>query len=163
MSGPPSITREDLKRTRSLAVGMLALAKNTPEVELEALGIDPEDIAELAASLDVTEKLLPTAKNTVLASFSGYLTKEMILTGYARAQQALHALAPLVVLRMAEKIDNDQAPGSTRMLLEMAKGLGLLIPAESISAPQRLNLLDLDGERKKPTDVLKDEILRYSS
>ena len=163
MSVPESITREDLRRTRSLAVGMLALVQNTPETELTNLGISPEDVAELKESLAATDRLLPSAKNTVLASFAGYLTKEMVLTGYARAQQALHALAPLVVLRMAAKIDDDQAPGSTRLLLEMAKGLGLLIPAESVSAPKRLELLDLDGERRKPIDVLKDEVLRYSS
>lgn len=160
---PASVTVEDLRRTRRLSAALLVLAENAPEAELETLGIKPEEVAELRRSVDATERLVPTARNTVLATFGGHLSKEMVLTGYARAQRALHALAPLVVLRMAEKVDDDQAPGSTRLLIELAKGLGLLTPAEPVSAAKRTTLLDLDGERAKPIDVLKDEILRHSA
>jgi len=162
--GPlPSVTVEDLRRTRRLSAALLVLAGNTPEDELATLGIRPEEVRELAASIEATDRAIPTARHTVLATFGGHLTKELVLTGYARAQRALHALAPLVVLRMAEKVDNDQAPGSTRLLIELAKGLGLLTPAEPVSPSTRVAMLDLDEERKKPLDALKDEILRHSA
>ena len=160
---PASVTVEDLRRTRRLSAALLVLAENTPAAELETLGIKPEEIVELQRAVECADRSIPTARLTVLATFGGHLSKEMVLTGYARAQRALHALAPLVVLRMAEKVDDDQAPGSTRLLIELAKGLGLLTPAEPVSAAKRTALLDLDGERAKPLDVLKDEILRHSA
>ena len=160
---PASVTVEDLRRTRRLSAALLVLAGNATADELATLGITPAEVVELRAAVEAADRAIPTARNTVLATFGGHLSKEMVLTGYARAQRALHSLAPLVVLRMAEKVDDDQAPGSTRLLIELAKGLGLLTPAEPVSAANRTALLDLDGERAKPIDVLKDEILRHSA
>lgn len=157
------VREADLRRTRSLAAAMLVLAERASTEDLENLGVTPEDLADVRAVLATQERALPTARNTVLATLSGTVGKEYALTAYARAQRGLHALAPLVVLRLAEKIDDDQAPGSTRVLLELAKGLGLLAPAEPLSAPKRVALFDLEAERGKPLDALKDDVLRHSA
>ncbi len=158
-----SIRVEDLRRVRTLAAGLLSLAEGASPEELENLGIAPGDVAELRASLATATRAIPSARDLAMSAMSGSLPKELVLTGYARAQRGVHALAPLVVLRMAAKIDDDQAPGSTRLLIEFAKGLGLFTPAEPVSAPKRVALLDLDAERQKPLDVIKAELLRRTA
>lgn len=154
---------EDLRKVRTLAAGLLSLADGATAEELENLGIAPAQVEELRKALQTAERTIPTARELAMAGMSGSLPKEMVLTGYARGQRGIHALAPLVVLRIADKIDNDQAPGSTRLLIELAKGLGLFVPAEPIAAPKRSTLLDLDAEREKPLDVLKAELLRRTA
>ncbi len=157
-----TIGRADLLRARRQAALMLTLAEGASVDELTDLGIDPLELDALRKASQLEVRELPSARNTVLGTFAQTLTKEMVLTGYARAQQAVHALAPLVVLRLAEKLDNDQAPGSTRILIELAKGLGLLAPAEAVTPQKRMAGLDLEQERAKPLDQLKNEILGYS-
>jgi hypothetical protein len=154
---------DDLKVVRRRAAALLVLAKNATDAELENLGILRSEVDEVREAADAAERVIPSARNTVLATFSGDLTKELILSAYTRSQKAIHALGPLVVLRLAEKIDDDQAPGSTRVLLELAKGLGLFVPAEPMAAPQRVSLLSLDELRKQPLSSLKDAVLRDSA
>lgn len=153
------VSREDLKRTQQLAAAMLQLAEGATAADLEALGIRPEDVQAVRRHLAASERAVPKARDVALATISGMLGKEFAWAGYVRAQRALHALAPLVVLRMAEKIDNDQAPGSTRILVELAKGLGLLAPAEPVSTASREGLLSLEEERRRPVEDLKAEVL----
>lgn len=162
-AGFRSVSKADLQRTRNLCAAMLVLSEKATTEDLENLGVTPADLSDVRAVLDAQVRALPTARNTVLATLSGTVGKEYALTAYARAQRGLHALAPLVVLRLAEKIDDDQAPGSTRVLLELAKGLGLLAPAEALSAPKRVALFDLETERGKPLDALKNDVLRHSA
>lgn len=152
----------ELRETRRLQVGLLALAERTTDADLENLGIKPEEVAEMRRSLEATDRAIPSARNLVLGTFTGALDATLVLSAYAKAQRAIHALAPLVVLRVAEKIDNDQAPGNTRLLLELLKGLGLLAPAEPVAPSKRVTLLDLDHERKKPVADLKREVLGLS-
>lgn len=159
-TGQRSVRMADLRRVNALAVGLLSLATGASEADLEALGIKPADVAELKAAIKGNERTIPSARALAMAAMSGDLSKELVLTGYARSQRGIHALAPLVVLRIAEKIDNDQAPGSTRLLIELSKGIGLFTPAEPVDPVKRSALLDLDEERKKPLDVRKAELLR---
>lgn len=152
----------DPKRVRALAAGLVALAEGMAPGELESLGIAKADIDEVRR-IATSDRRLPTARELALAAMSGDLPKEMVLTGYARGQRGIHALAPIVVLRIAAKVDDDQAPGSTRLLIELAKGLGLFTPAEPIAPVNRAALLDLDAERQKPLEVLKAELLQHSA
>ena len=129
---------------------------------LERAGIDPIAQAELEGSIEAieTEIKAPKAKTMMLAALSSGMSKEMVLTLYHRTVSAMHAMAPVVALKLAEKMDDHQAPGSTRVIIEMAKGLGLFVPAEPMAAKNRGDILEEDSLSKRSSEDLKAEILR---
>ena len=157
---PTSVSVADLRRARANAAALLTLADAATDEELLAIGVTKGQLDELRAAASAAERAIPTAHSLALAALSADVTKDVVLAGYARAQRAIHALAPLVVLRLAHKIDDDQAPGSTRILIELAKGIGLLTPAEPVDPRQRTGLLELEELRTLSTHELKDRILR---
>lgn len=158
-----AITVAEVRRVGAQAAMLLGLARKMPPDELEALGVRPEHLEALQESIEGIEALpAPTAKAMFLAGFSHEVTKELVLTNYHRTILALHACAPVIGYRLMDKVDDYNAPGSTRVLIELAKGLGILQPAEAVSQQKRMALLDLEELRKKPADELRDEILRHS-
>ena len=62
---------------------------------------------------------------------------EVAHVAHNRARRALYALAPVVAMRLADKLDDDRAPGSERILVEVAKGLGLLVPGAPLDQGER--------------------------
>ena len=130
---------------------------------LDRAGVDPVARAELEASVKGIEDevKVPRARSMMVAALSRGMSKELTLTLYHRTIRAMHALAPVVAIKLAEKMDDHQAPGSTRVLLEMAKGLGLFVPAEPMKAKNRGDLLN-DELEKRSDDELKAEVLGYS-
>lgn len=156
-------TVEDVRRVQTQALTLLTLARETPREDLEALGISPEQVREVAAAIRKSTATVPSAKAMLLASMSEALSPAVVRSAYQRTLVALHSLAPLIALRLAAKIDDYDAPGSTKVLLELAKGLGLLTPAAPVSGSGRMALLDLEELRRRSPDELKDEILRHST
>lgn len=62
---------------------------------------------------------------------------EVAHVAHNRARRALYALAPVVAMRLADKLDDARAPGSERILVEVAKGLGLLVPGAPLDEGKR--------------------------
>jgi len=129
---------------------------------LDRAGVDELARIELEGSIEAIEQEIkaPKAKTMMLAALSSGMSKEMVLTLYHRTISAMHAMAPVVAIKLAEKLDDHQAPGSTRVLIEMARGLGLFVPAEPMAAKNRGDLLEEDSLTKRSSEDLKAEILR---
>lgn len=73
-----------------------------------------------------------------------------------RARRALHSLAPVVLMRLADKIDDAESPGSERILVEVAKGLGLLVPGAPVDDQSR----EAQITKKDVAEMSDDEINR---
>lgn len=163
----PPLTFAAIRKAKTQTALLLGLAQTATDDELRELGIDRAELMELVldASSAAEAVPLPTAKAMFMAGFSKDVTKEFALTVYHRTTLALHAAAPIIVHRLMAKADDHNAPGSTRVLIELAKGLGLLQPAEPLSTKRRMQMLDIDELREKARqdpEALKDEILRRS-
>jgi hypothetical protein len=146
---------------RSLEVGraikameyMVKLHARDPKVPE---GTDPSVMEAARAALGELK-----ATDVAAAMMTANVPGEMSLVLWNRARRALFALAPVVVMRLADKIDDATAPGSERILSEVAKGLGLLVPGEPQDEEKRRNaitqkdLKDLSDEELE--DRLRDE------
>lgn len=153
------VTMEEVGKTVRQAEVLVGLAEKDPDALLEQ-GVPPEALAELRnASKELGEIKVPRARAMMVAALGDGMTKELVLTLYHRTIRAMHAMAPMVAMKLAEKMDDHQAPGSTRVIIEMAKGLGLFVPAEPIAAKNRMDLMDEDALREQPTEALKDRVL----
>ena len=149
-----------VKTARRQAAFLLGMAGKMSETELIELGISSEDLAELHIVQKQIDAELPRARDLMMGALSQGVGRDLALMLHHRAVVSMHALAPLVALRLADKMDDYNAPGSTRVLLEIAKGIGLLQPAEPVSQGKRMAQLDLAELRKKSPEDLKDELLR---
>lgn len=150
------------KAERHLAV-LISMAGKVEATELLELGIAPEAVAELRLVHRQMKVSIPRARDLMLSALSQGVGRDLSLMVHHRAVVAMHALAPLVALRLADKVDDFNAKGSTRVLLEIAKGIGLLQPAEPVSQGKRMAQLDLADLRKKTSEELKNELLRTSA
>ena len=77
------------------------------------------------------------ATDTVALMLTTNAPPEVAHVAQNRARRALYALAPVVAMRLADKLDDASAPGSERILVEVAKGLGLLVPGAPLDQGQR--------------------------
>jgi hypothetical protein len=59
-------------------------------------------------------------------------------------------------------MDDHQAPGSTRVIIEMAKGLGLFVPAEPLKVKDRMDMMDDHAIEKRSDEDLMAEVLKFS-
>lgn len=159
---PEAITAHDVVEVHTQSRALLGLLEKESGL-LERAGVDPLAQAELEGALAAieTEIRVPKARTMMVAALSSSMTKELVLTLYHRAVRAMHALAPIVAIKLAEKMDDHQSPGSTRVLIEMAKGLGLFVPAEPMKAKQREDMMGNDVHEQS-TDDLKAEVLKYT-
>lgn len=164
LADPKEVTPRDLAQVRDQAEFLCNLVRAEPALARQA-GVTARAMAELEdAALQSTEAIkVPSARAMFIASLGPAMNKDLVLTLYHRTVRAMHALAPLVGMKLAEKMDNHQAPGSTRVILELAKGLGLLIPAEPMAAKGRMDLMEEDALRNRSTEELRDEALRFST
>jgi hypothetical protein len=142
---------------------LLGVLENEADL-LARADVDPLAAAELQGSIEAIENeiKIPTAKQMMVSSLTAGMGKELVLTLYHRAVRAMHAMAPIVAIKLAEKIDDHQAPGSTRVLIEMARGLGLFIPAEPIAAKNRMDMMDEGALEDRSTEDLRQEALKFS-
>lgn len=165
---PPAAPRtgavplDDVRKAAAQAEAILALT-DRPDAELAALGLDRRDVdAVRRASGQLQQIVMPSARSMVLASLGGGLKKELVLQGYHAALATLHALAPKLVYLAAWKLDDDKAPGSTRLLIELLRGLGLLQPAQAVDTTRRMEQVDFERLKEralKDPAALKAEIL----
>lgn len=160
---PKPITVRDIVNVHAQANTLIGIMDGDADL-LDRAGVDPVARAELEASLKSidTEIKVPKARTMMVAALSSGMSKDLVLTLYHRAVRAMHALAPIVAVKLAEKLDDHQAPGSTRVLIEMAKGLGLFVPAEPMAAKNRGDMLQEDALAARSSDDLKAEILGAS-
>lgn len=154
---------QSVKKAGQHAAFLLAMADKMDASELIELGVDPEAIADLRDVTTEIEREIPRARDLMLSALSQGVGRDLALMLHHRAVVSMHALAPLVALRLADKVDDAMAPGSTRVMLEIAKGIGLLQPAEPVSQGKRMAQLDLAELKKKPVEDLKKELLRSST
>ena len=157
------ITVKDVVQVHRESKALLGLLSKESEL-LQRADVDPMAAAELEGAVEAieTEVRIPTAKRMMVAALGAGMNKELVLTLYHRAVRAMHALAPLVALKLAEKMDDHQAPGSTRVIIEMAKGLGLFVPAEPLKVKDRMDMM-ADGALDERTDEdLRAEVLEFS-
>lgn len=129
---------------------------------LEQAGVDPIAAVELECAIEAVKVEIqqPKAKTMMFAALSAGMSKEMVLTLYHRTVSAMHAMAPIVALKLSEKMDDENAPGSTRVIIEMAKGLGLFVAAEPMAAKNRGDILEEGSLSSRSSEDLKAEILR---
>lgn len=104
--------------------------------------------AELQQAKDLLKDLKAT--DVAAAALVGGIDGAGAFFLWNRTRRTLHALAPLVLMRLADKIDDAGAPGSERILSEVAKGLGLLVPGAPMD----------DGDREK--SITKEDIASMS-
>ena len=157
------VTVHDVVQVHRQSKALLGMLEAESDL-LQRADVDPIAAAELEGALDAieTEIKIPTAKRMMVAALGAGMTKELVLTLYHRAVRAMHALAPIVALKLAEKMDDHQAPGSTRVIIEMAKGLGLFVPAEPLKVKDRMDMM-ADGALEERTDEdLRAEVLKFS-
>lgn len=155
------VDRRDLDQATRWGRALLAMVERRPEVA-EELGISREQIEHLRFELDKNEGLIPTvpsARAMYLAALSGQTTREEVLTRHHATIKAVHALSPMAAYVLASKLDNEKAPGSTRVALEIAKGTGVLVAAEPIKPKERHTLLAEEELREKSDDELRNELL----
>lgn len=141
---------------------LLAIARRRPDLVAQS-GVASEAIqtAETAAA-ELERWTPPRIRDVALAALSEGITKEEGMLAWHRAQRALQALAPFLVLVAAAKLDDENSPGSTRVLVELMKGLGLLAPAEAVDTSKRFAETDLDRlteEARRDPQALKDKLL----
>ena len=173
MSEKAPRARKGVRRQKDVDASELALVQQATTWVVDAYRSDPAQARELGVTdahvrhleratktIDSTIRL-PRMKAVALAALRGGITAEEAKTGYFLAIRALHAMAPWILMKAAEKMDDHQAPGSTRVLLEMAKGLGLFVPAEPMKTQNRGDLLNDELEKRSDED-LKAEVLGYS-
>jgi hypothetical protein len=154
------VTKADVVAAHTQAQVMIGWLDGKEDL-LERAGVDPIARIELESAIESieTEVKQPKAKTMMLAALSAGMSKEMVLTLYHRTISAMHAMAPVVALKLAEKMDDHQAPGSTRVLIAMAKGLGLFVSAEPMAARNRGDILAEDSLSGRSAADLKAEIL----
>ena len=124
------------------------------------LGLGSTDDIDQAA-LEVATQTLKDLRGTDMAA-AALLTNmpgEAALVLWNRARRALHSLAPVVMMRLAAKMDDSKAPGNTRVLIEIAKGIGLLVPAAPQDETDRETNLQKRDLADMPTAELRRRIL----
>lgn len=154
----------DLKRATKWGRALVRMVERQPEKAAE-LGILEEDVElarELCAGNDRLVAKVPTAKAMFLTALSGGVTREEVLTRHHNTILAIHNLAAMAGYVAAAKLDDHQAPGSTRVALEILKGTGVLVPAEPMAARKRDELLSEDVLATRDTEDLKAEVLKFS-
>lgn len=162
-TGKP-VTPADVQQTVTNARMLIELCEREPEL-LEQTGVPASALEDLrdAAIQAPRELRIPTATEMLVSALtSPSMDKHLVLTLYHRTLRAIHALAPIVAVVLARKLDDDQAPGSTRVALELAKGIGLLTPAEPIAAKQRMDLMDDKALRSKSDEELREGVLDFT-
>lgn len=162
-TGKP-VTPQDVKQTVGYARMLVELCDRDPSL-LDEAQVDRADLEELrdAAIQAPRELRIPSATEMLVSALtSPSMDKQLVLTLYHRTIRALHALAPIVAVVLARKLDDHQAPGSTRVALELAKGLGLFMPAEPIAAKQRMDLMDDKALRNRSDEDLRNQVLDFT-
>ena len=116
----------------------------------------PQDVDE--GTVEIAKRTISELKATDVAALmlTENVPGDVALVMWNRARRALYALAPVVVMRLADKLDNAQAPGSERILSEVARGLGLLVPGEPLKATGREDEI----RREDLADMTDDELDR---
>jgi hypothetical protein len=157
------VTVSDVVLVHSQSRALLGLLEKEKDL-LARADVDPLAAAELRGAVAAieTEISIPSAKRMMVAALGSGMSKDLVLTLYHRAVRAMHALAPLVALKLAEKMDDHQAPGSTRVIIEMAKGLGLFVPAEPLKVKDRMDMMDDHAIEKRSDEDLMAEVLKFS-
>lgn len=132
----PADLRRDVATTVSALRMLVALDEKDHRLP-ENLG--PEETATLARRLEEARAALVSlrAEEVAAAMMVGGVQGEASLVLWNHARRALYSLAPIVVMRLAQKLDCEDAPGSERILSEVAKGLGLLVPGTGMTEKQR--------------------------
>lgn len=139
----------DVRRAGAQARALLDLVDRSDK-DLTTLGISEAAYDELETAASRYERFrMPSCRALMAATLGGGLTKDVVLLNYNRAMMAIHGFAPAVAYLLAWKMDDENAPGSTKVLLAVAAGIGLLQPAEAVSTHKRLDALDMEKLRER--------------
>jgi hypothetical protein len=146
--GGKPITVQDVRDAGKQARYLLDLVDRSDE-DLAKIGLTEITREALEGAARLVDFKMPSCRALMLAGFSGDMDREAVLRNYHRAMGALHGAAPAIVWAAAAKVDDANAPGSTRMIEALLKGIGLLQPAEAVSTKQRLDAIDMAKIRER--------------
>lgn len=132
----PVTLARDVAQTVTALKALLALDDKDGRLPSD---LSPAEQAVLRARMEEARSALISlrAEDVASAMMVGGVQGEASLVLWNHARRALYSLAPLVVMRLAQKMDDDKAPGNVRILSEVAKGLGLLVPGAMMTEKQR--------------------------
>lgn len=132
----PGLLARDVTKTVEALRALLALDAQDHRLPED---VPPEEQVVLRARMEEARSALLSlqAEDVASAMMVGGVQGEASLVLWNHARRALYSLAPIVVMRLAQKMDSDEAPGNVRILSEVAKGLGLLVPGQMMSDKQR--------------------------
>ena len=158
MTKPPK-TGEVTKRKISPYQRRMEITRATRHLEyVVALAkpgdVDPDALVEASKCLQQLQ-----ARDAVAAAMLTNMPGEAALILWNRARRALHSLAPVVSMRLAGKMDSAGAPGDTRVLLEVAKGIGLLSQAAPMDEGERGSAITRKDVGDIPTAELRRRLL----
>lgn len=156
------VTPEELARVQQSTEYLIQAYNANPEEAHEA-GVTPEQVHALEIAQEQLRRSvkLPRMKAVAMAALRGGISAEEAKVGYFLAIRAFHAMAPWILVKAAEKMDDHQAPGSTRVILEMLKGSGIFQPAEPISRKKRLDQLTEEIVDDLPVEELRNRVLDF--
>ncbi len=153
---------------RRAAVGLrslLAIGDKRPDL-LTQSGIATEVFDKARDAADDLERWTPPRmRDVAIAALAEGITREEGMLAWLRAQRTIQALTPFLVLVAAAKLDDENAPGSTRVLIELLKGTGLLAPAEAQDTSKRFEVTSLDEaekEARRDPQAAKDRLLSHT-
>ena len=128
------------------------------------LRLSEKDGKNAGLDIDAARENLKTLKATDVAAASllGDMPGEAALVAHNRSRRALYALSPLVLMRLADKLEDANAPGSERTILAMAKGLGLLTEGSPVSDADREAAITKADLADVPTDELRRRLLAHT-
>jgi len=92
------------------------------------LGVTDEQMQDIALIADMD--VLP-AKTAAMGALTGLVPGEALYVMWARARNALQLLGAVALMRLADKMDNRNAPGDTKVLLKIVEWAGLPTPQEA--------------------------------
>ncbi len=154
------VTVQDILAVRTQSLTLLGMLEEERDL-LARADVDPIAALELKGAVAAIEGeiKIPSAKQMMVASLTSGLSKDLILTLYHRATQAMHAMAPIVAFKLAEHMDDAKAKGNPRVLIAIAKGIGLFVPAEPIKTKDRMDLMDKTSIQDRTDEDLRAELL----
>ena len=116
----------------------------------------PEGVDETAITEAREVMLALKATDVATMMLTENISGDASLFLWNRTRRAMYALSPVVAMRIAAKLDDKDAPGSERILSEVAKGLGLLVPG----APAESHERETQIRRRDLADMTDDELER---
>lgn len=142
------ITVEDIRHVGRQANALLEIVDRS-DASLAEMGLTEVAREGVSEAARLANFKMPSCRAMMLAGLAGGMDRDAITLVYHRAQVAYHAALPALLWLAMQKADDENAPGSTKVILALLEGSGLLQPAEAVSVKKRLDQIDFDKLRER--------------